>query len=175
MNIQELSEKTLLELQEIAKENEVKSYSKYRKSELVELLAELLKEESEVPQAEPEEEKADETREEVTGVLEVLPDGYGFLRGSNYLSTNKDVYVSPAQIKRFNLKTGDKVTGNTRQTREGERFKPLIFVKTVNDDLPYVSLRRKSFESLRPVYPDKRITLISFLFNVISSAIDNSL
>ena len=162
MDIQALNEKTLMELQEIAKENGVKSYSKYRKSELVELLTELLKKESEIPQAEPEEEKIekdDEQREEVTGVLEVLPDGYGFLRGSNYLSTNKDVYVSPAQIKRFNLKTGDKVTGNTRETREGERFKPLIFVKTVNDDLPYVSLRRKSFESLRPVYPDKRITL----------------
>lgn len=161
MDIQQLNEKTLMELQEIAKENGVKSYSKYRKSELLELLAELLKEETAIPQEEPEEEKIekDETREEVTGVLEVLPDGYGFLRGSNYLSTNKDIYVSPAQIKRFNLKTGDKVTGNTRETKEGERFKPLIFVKTVNDDLPYVSLRRKSFESLRPVYPDKRITL----------------
>ncbi len=161
MDIRELNEKTLMELQEIAKENQVKSYSKYRKSELIELLSELFKEETLPPQAEPEEEKIEkeELREEVTGVLEVLPDGYGFLRGSNYLSTNKDVYVSPAQIKRFNLKTGDKVTGNTRETKEGERFKPLIFVKTVNDDLPYVSLRRKSFESLRPVYPDKRITL----------------
>ena len=162
MTVQELNEKTLMELQEIAKENGVKSYSKYKKSELFDILAELLKEDTEIPQEEPEEEKTEKediVREEVTGVLEVLPDGYGFLRGSNYLSTNKDVYVSPAQIKRFNLKTGDKVTGNTRDTKEGERFKPLIFVKTVNDDLPYVSLRRKSFESLRPIYPDKRITL----------------
>ena len=161
MTIQELNEKTLMELQEIAKENGVKSYSKYKKSELFDILAELFKEEAQPPQEEPEEEKSEkeEVREEVTGVLEVLPDGYGFLRGSNYLSTNKDVYVSPAQIKRFNLKTGDKVTGNTRETKEGERFKPLIFVKTVNDDLPYVSLKRKNFETLRPIYPDERITL----------------
>ncbi|MBQ2898025.1 MAG: transcription termination factor Rho [Clostridia bacterium] len=158
MNIEQLNEKTLMELQEIAKENGVKSYSKYRKNELLELLKETLKQEVELPQSEPDE-KEDATNEQVTGVLEVLPDGYGFLRGSNYLSTSKDIYVSPSQIKRFNLKTGDKVIGNTRPTKEGERFKPLIFVKTVNDDLPYVSLKRKNFETMRPVYPNERMVL----------------
>jgi len=161
MNLDQLNEKTLMELQEIAKENGVKSYSKYRKNELLDVLKELFENESSIPQSEPEEktEKEESLKEEVVGVLEVLPDGYGFLRGSNYLSTSKDIYVSPSQIKRFNLKTGDKVCGNTRETKDGERFKPLIYVKTVNDDMPFVSLKRKNFESMRPVYPDKRMVL----------------
>ncbi len=151
MTSEELGIKTLSELQKIAKEKNIKSVSKYKKSELVELLADKVSDESDT------EEKND--TEETGGVLEVLPDGFGFLRGPNYISTPKDVYVSNMQIKRFNLKTGDKVVGITRDTREGERFKPLIFVKTVNGDIPYVALHRKPFEYLTPVYPDERINL----------------
>ena len=150
MTFEELNKKTLSEVQIIAKEKGIKSVSKYKKTDLIELLC---KEETVVL-----EEPKQET-EETGGVLEVLPDGFGFLRGPNYLSTPKDVYVSNAQIKRFNLKTGDKVVGNTRETREGERFKPLIFVKTVNGDLPYVALHRKPFEYLTPVFPEERIVL----------------
>ena len=157
MNIEQLNEKTLMELQEIAKEKGI-CYSKYRKNELLDVLKQTLVEDVDLPQSEPEE-KEDIKDEQVEGVLEVLPDGYGFLRGKNYLSTSKDIYVSPGQVKRFNLKTGDKVVGNTRPTKEGERFKPLIFVKTVNDDLPYISLKRKNFETMRPIYPDKRMVL----------------
>ncbi len=157
MNIEQLNEKTLMELQEIAKEKGI-CYSKYRKNELLDVLRQTLVEDVDLPQSEPEE-KEDIKDEQVEGVLEVLPDGYGFLRGKNYLSTSKDIYVSPGQVKRFNLKTGDKVVGNTRPTKEGERFKPLIFVKTVNDDLPYISLKRKNFETMRPIYPDKRMVL----------------
>ncbi len=171
MTLEELKSKTLLEVQEMAKDLGMRSFTKYRKAELAELLlAELPKEKAPAPpQEEPEEvEKIPEPAEEkhrrdepieAEGVLEVLPDGYGFLRGANYLSTNRDVYVSPAQIRRFNLKTGDKVFGHTRECREGEKFRPLIYVKTVNNDPPYVSLRRKPFEYLVPVYPNERIVL----------------
>ncbi|MBQ3554359.1 MAG: transcription termination factor Rho [Clostridia bacterium] len=95
----------------------------------------------------------------VSGILEVMDDGFGFLRGENYLSTPKDIYVSPTQIRRFNLKTGDKVTGIGRKPKEGEKFPALIFVQYVNDDSPDCAVRRKPFEYLTPVFPDERIIL----------------
>lgn len=97
----------------------------------------------------------------VGGILEVLQEGYGFLRGENYLSTPKDVYVSPTQIRRFNLKTGDKVTGIGRVPKEGEKFPALIFVQHVNDDTPDKAMRRRPFEYLTPIYPQERIRLES--------------
>ncbi len=95
----------------------------------------------------------------VSGILEVLPEGYGFLRGENYLSTPKDVYVSPTQIRRFNLKTGDKVSGIGRMPREGEKFPALIFVQYVNDDTPDKAIRRRPFEYLTPIFPEERVRL----------------
>jgi len=104
------------------------------------------------------EERQNNTKE-VGGILEVLADGYGFLRGDNYLTTPNDVYVPPTQIRRFNLKTGDYVYGITRKGGENERFDALIYVKTVNGDTPDKSIRRRPFEYLTPVYPDERIRL----------------
>ena len=95
----------------------------------------------------------------VSGILEVLPDGYGFLRGENYLSGPKDIYVSPSQIRRFNLKTGDKIVGKGRIQKEGEKFQALLYVTSVNGDDPEVALKRKPFDQLTPIYPDQRITL----------------
>ncbi len=95
------------------------------------------------------------------GILEVMEDGFGFLRGENYLSTPKDIYVSPTQIRRFNLKTGDKVTGIARKPKEGEKFPALIFVQFVNDDTPDKAIRRKPFEYLVPIFPEERIRLES--------------
>lgn len=95
----------------------------------------------------------------VEGVLEVLPDGYGFLRSDNYLSGPKDVYVSPSQIRRFGLKTGDKVRGKGRIPKEGEKFQALLYVQTVNEDPPEVASKRTPFEYLTPIYPDRRISL----------------
>ena len=95
----------------------------------------------------------------VEGVLEVLADGYGFIRGENYLSTNKDVYVSPTQIGRFRLSTGDKLKGIGRIAREGEKFPALIYVNSVNGDSPSEAIRRKSFDDLTPIFPNKRIKL----------------
>lgn len=95
------------------------------------------------------------------GVLEVLPDGYGFLRSENYLPGNRDVYVSIAQIRRFNLKTGDLVTGKTRPSKEGERFLALLYITAVNGEEPEKAQARKPFEELVPIYPNERITLES--------------
>lgn len=95
------------------------------------------------------------------GVLEVLPDGYGFLRLENYLPGNRDVYVSIAQIRRFSLKTGDLVTGKTRPSKEGERFLALLYITAVNGEEPEKAQTRKPFEELVPIYPNERITLES--------------
>ncbi|MFZ5986667.1 MAG: transcription termination factor Rho [Bacillota bacterium] len=100
-----------------------------------------------------------ESDDPVEGVLEVLPDGYGFLRSDNYLSGPKDVYVSPSQIRRFNLKTGDKIKGKGRIPKEGEKFQALLYVQTVNGDPPEAATKRVPFEYLTPIYPDQRITL----------------
>jgi transcription termination factor Rho len=100
-----------------------------------------------------------ESDDPVEGVLEVLPDGYGFLRSDNYLSGAKDVYVSPSQIRRFSLKTGDKIRGKGRIPKEGEKFQALLYVQTVNGDQPDTASRRIPFEHLTPIFPDKRITL----------------
>jgi transcription termination factor Rho len=100
-----------------------------------------------------------ESDDPVEGVLEVLPDGYGFLRSDNYLSGAKDVYVSPSQIRRFSLKTGDKIKGKGRIPKEGEKFQALLYVQSVNGDSPEVASKRTPFEYLTPIYPDKRITL----------------
>lgn len=97
-----------------------------------------------------------ETKE---GILEVLPDGYGFIRCDNYLPGENDVYVSPAQIRRFNLKTGDIVIGNTRIRNQNEKFSALLYVKSVNGFHPSEAQRRKKFEDLTPIFPNKRIHL----------------
>ena len=93
------------------------------------------------------------------GILDILPDGYGFLRGDNYLSTNKDVYVSPVQIRRFKLDTGDKVKGIKRTPKEGERFPALIFVGEVNGEHPEKAMKRTSFDDLTPIYPVEKLKL----------------
>lgn len=90
------------------------------------------------------------------GILEVLPDGYGFLRGKNYLSTSDDIYVSPTQIRRFKLDNGDKIKG---VARKGEKFPALIFVGDVNGIAPEQAYRRKKFDDLIPIYPNEKIKL----------------
>ncbi len=93
------------------------------------------------------------------GVLEVLPDGYGFLRSDNYLSGQRDVYVSIAQIRRFGLRTGDLVTGKTRPSKEGERFLALLYITAVNGEDPEKLTERRPFEELVPIFPNERYTL----------------
>ncbi len=93
------------------------------------------------------------------GILEVLPDGYGFIRCDNYLPGENDVYVSPAQIRRFNLKTGDIVSGNTKVRNQNEKFSALLYIKSVNGFHPAEAQKRKRFEDLTPVFPNERIHL----------------
>ena len=93
------------------------------------------------------------------GVLEVHPEGYGFLRAENYLPGNKDVYVSIAQIRRFGLRNGDYVVGKTRPQREGDRYNAMIYISEINGEPPENAARRKPFESLVPIYPDERLRL----------------
>ena len=93
------------------------------------------------------------------GVLEVLQDGYGFLRSENYLPGNHDIYVSIAQIRRFGLRTGDLVTGKTRPSKEGERFLALLYITAINGDDPELAQKRRPFEELVPIYPNERLTL----------------
>ncbi|MCO7122964.1 transcription termination factor Rho [Ihubacter massiliensis] len=100
-----------------------------------------------------------EDRPEVEGILELAEGGFGFLRFSNFLTSDKDIYVSPAQIRRFNLKTGDKIRGISRKPNEGERFGALLYVVTVNGDEPGVAIKRPHFEDLTPIFPNQRLTL----------------
>ena len=93
------------------------------------------------------------------GVLEVLADGYGFIRSENYLPGENDIYVSPSQIRRFNLKTGDIVSGNTRVKTEKEKFSALLYVTSVNGFSPSEAQKRKNFEDLTPIFPNQRIRL----------------
>ena len=163
MNYEDLS---LQELKDLAKEKGLKNISKLKKEDLISFFKEI--------ENEPiEEEKTtfiEKTTEEgykltsegdevVQGILEVLPDGYGFLRGENYLPTPKDVYVSPIQIKRFRLDTGDKVKGIKRTPKEGEKFPALIYVGEVNGQHPENAMKRRSFDDLIPIYPKSRIKL----------------
>ena len=96
----------------------------------------------------------------MSGILEIQENNsFGFLRGKNCLSSSEDVYVSPAQIRRFNLSTGDKLEGKVREPKEGEKFKALIYLEKVNDESPEKAIRRIPFEKLTPIYPKERIKL----------------
>ena len=170
MNYEEMS---LAQLKDIAKELKIKSAYKLKK---IELLEEIKKVKSEIEaenvsqastgitsdenqnKEEKNQRKNTDGVNQVCGILEILTDGFGFLRTDNYLSGTGDIYVSPTQIRRFNLKTGDEVSGKARFQKD-EKFPALIYVDTVNGDSLDVSIKRKPFSSLTPIYPDKRIPL----------------
>lgn len=96
---------------------------------------------------------------EVRGVLDVMSDGFGFLRFENYRPSEHDVYVSPTQIRRFNLKTGDEIVGDCRPSEDEDKFSPLLFVKTINGDSIEVAFKRRPFEKLTPIYPKEKLKL----------------
>lgn len=106
---------------------------------------------------EPRENRDD--RFEVEGILELAEDGFGFLRFNNFLTSEKDIYVAPAQIRRFNLKTGDKIKGICRHPNDGNRFGALLYVVSVNGDEPGAAIKRPDFESLTPIFPNERLVL----------------
>ncbi len=175
MVLLELENKKLSELREIAKTLEIKNIVKYKKQDLIQEIMKTSpkKEEEKPPQPEiitPTERKKlpdkinneinnSEAVDTVEGVLEITEGGFGFLRFYNFLTSEEDVYVSPSQIRRFNLKTGDKLLGITRPPKSGEKFRALLYVQKVNGDKPEVASRRPNFEDLTPIYPNSRISL----------------
>jgi len=156
----DLSKKTLADLREIARLMEI-DYTDMKKSELIDKIKESEINETIQVKEEIVEENTNADNVECEGVLDVMQEGYGFLRGENYLSTPKDIYVSPVQIKRFKLLTGDKVKGISRKAKEGDKFPALIYVNSVNDDALDISINRKTFDDLTPIYPNERIYLES--------------
>ena len=96
---------------------------------------------------------------EANGILEVLSEGYGFIRSANYLPGDRDIYVSPVQIRKFGLKKGDVIGGPVRNKTQGEKFSALLFIRHVNGYLPSMAAKRKAFEDLTPIFPNERISL----------------
>ncbi|CUS87685.1 transcription termination factor Rho, partial [Candidatus Kryptonium thompsonii] len=160
MDITELQSKKVAELQKIAKEIGISGYSDLKKQELIMKILEKMQEQR---AGTGEAEEGEEQNGVIfsKGVLEILPDGYGFLRSANYnyLPSPDDIYVSPSQIKKFNLKTGDTIAGRVRPPKEGERFYALLRIETVNSLPPEKAQERILFENLTPLYPTKRIRL----------------
>jgi transcription termination factor Rho len=147
VDISALKSKTIAELHEMAEGLNISNYSGLRKQDLIFRIEQNLLDSEVVLRGE--------------GVLEVLPEGYGFLRSQdwNYLYGPDDIYVSPSQIKRFDLRTGDTVLGQVRPPKEGERYLALLKVERVNGDDPDKAKHRIAFDNLRPRYPDQRINL----------------
>ena len=179
---------SLVQLKELAKSQGIKNVSSMRKAELVQLMGELeMKYINERPEKEEtaassarnrvEREKKRETAAEsgenhmdsslesldsgqiAHGILEVMADGYGFIRCENYMPGSNDVYVSPAQIRRFNMKTGDIVAGNIRVKTQNEKFSALLYVQSINELHPSEATRRMNFEDMTPIFPNERIRL----------------
>jgi transcription termination factor Rho len=153
-DLAELKAKRIAELTEIAKSLNVPGYSDYRKQELI---FKILEAQSQLQR----QEGRDDGINFSEGVLEVLPDGYGFLRspGYNYLPSPDDIYVSPSQIKKFGLRTGDTVAGQVRSPKEGERFFALLKVEQVNYRSPEIMRDRTIFDNLTPLYANEKLNL----------------
>jgi transcription termination factor Rho len=147
MDIADLTKKTIAELTEVARELNLEGISSMKKQDLIFKILETQTQRNGVINAE--------------GVLEILPDGFGFLRSANYnyLPGPDDIYVSPSQIRRFNLRTGDTVTGQVRPPKEGERYFALLKVDSINFEPPDSIKQKVLFDNLTPIYPNKRIWL----------------
>ncbi len=147
MDIAELKSKNVGELHDLAEQLNISNFAGLRKQDLIFRIEQNLLESEVVLRAE--------------GVLEILPEGYGFLRSQdwNYLYGPDDIYVSPSQIKRFNLRTGDTVNGQVRPPKSGERYLALLKVETINDLPPDDAQDRPDFDDLRPGYPEGRLRL----------------
>ena len=169
----------LSDLREIAKSRGIQGVSAMKKPDVIEAMLALDEKEkkakaeeglsAEEKEARAVREKEDKEKEAAlseldsgitaSGILEVMPDGFGFIRSANYLPGENDVYVAPSQIRRFGLKTGDIVTGNTRVKTQAEKFSALLFVKNINGYTPDEASRRYNFEDMTPIFPDERIRL----------------
>ena len=151
----------LATLRDLAKAREMSGISTLKKSELVEAMLE----QDEKDKLKNEKTGLDieqlDSGEVASGILEVMADGYGFIRSDNYLPGENDVYVSPSQIRRFGLKTGDIITGNTRVKTQQEKFSALLYVTKINGFSPSEVANRKNFDDMTPIFPDERLRLES--------------
>ena len=190
MNILNLEEMSLSELRQSARTLDIKNYSKLKKDELIHRISELSptiiekdgvilveKIKSKMVKSTEQDcnintensgDKLDKFQdmvlnsENANGVLEINDNNsFGFLRGKNYLTSMEDVYVSPSQIRRFNLKTGDHIIGKVRDPKDGEKYRALLYVEKINGFLPDEAIKRKNFEELTPIYPNERLKLES--------------
>ena len=158
----------LATLKELAKARGLKGISTLKKAELIEaMLNEDDKENAKEVKEEIKNEKQGsnvdieqlDSGRTVNGILEVMPDGYGFIRSKNYLPGEDDVYVSPSQIRRIGLKTGDILTGNTRVKTMQEKFSALLYLTQINGVSPAEAAKRRNFEDMTPIFPNKRLSL----------------
>ena len=145
MNIAELESKTFAELQDLAKELGLSGFQRLRKKDLI---IEILKYET-----------MKENLLFISGILEITSEGYGFLRVDNYTPGSDDVYVSPSQIRRFSMRTGDEILGQVRPPKDGERYFALLKVLAINLSDPELASQRPCFDDLTPIYPQRRIHL----------------
>lgn len=160
-------------LKDLAKARGLKGISTMKKAELVERMLEEDEKEKQASREAVKEMSANTGDKEVhdidrldsgitaCGILEVLPDGYGFIRSANYLPGENDVYVSPSQIRKFNLKTGDILEGHTRIKTQQEKFSALLYLTRINNIDPMKAMRRTNFEDMTPIFPDERLRLES--------------
>ena len=157
----------LATLRDLAKARGLKGVSSLKKADLIEVM---LKEDEKENEKEVKEEVKNEkagsvdieqldSGKTVSGILEVMQDGFGFIRSDNYLPGDDDVYVSPSQIRRFGLKTGDILTGNTRVKTQSEKFSALLYLTKINDIPPSEATKRRAFEDLTPIFPNERLRL----------------
>ena len=163
----------LATLKELAKARGLKGISTMKKAELIELMLKEDEKEKKASQENVKEMSANTGDRELhdidkldsgvvaNGILEVMPDGYGFIRSDNYLPGDHDVYVSPSQIRKFNLKTGDILEGHTRIKTQQEKFSALLYLSKINDMDPMEAIHRKNFEDMTPIFPDERMGLES--------------
>src|SRR5881628_904014 len=160
LNLSELKEKTIGELNQIARDLNVQNIGGLRKQELIFKILQSQAEKDGLIYAE--------------GVLEVLPDGFGFLRAPdyNYLPGPDDIYVSPSQIRRFNLRTGDVVYGQIRPPKEGERYFALLKVETINFEEPEKAREKIFFDNLTPLYPLEKLKLETDQENLSARVLD---
>ncbi len=182
MNINELNEMKLLDLKQLAKDKGLSHVSKYKKQELVEALFDFFeaarkrdakeKHKNEVPDRLNDEIDQSDEILEVSGILELHQDGYGFIRRNNYLTSDEDIYISPSQIRRFKMDTGDKISGITRPPKQGEKYKALLYVKSINDENPETATNRPNFDTLTPIFPDKRLRLETHPMKIANRIID---